>query len=427
MFALPLVWVVAGVGLLGLVGFDLVATVLHPEVESPLSTRFQHLTWRLLVALERIVPERAGVPLLLNWGLPLMVVGLIALWLALLALGFALIYAPWLGDPAVFGATTPITPTLGTALYYSGVTLATLGYGDIQPHSAPVRALAVAEAVSGALTIALGVAYVLAVYPALAHKRTAAVVLDAEVAGQADALPLVRRYANRPGSVDGALFTTLRALALDLLAITQAHAMHPVLYYAHARRIQHSFLRMLVTTQSLVGLLRYGLSPERHPEVVANPQLLLLEQTLHYSLRRLSASLHIPPIAQLERQAEEQRLVAEFARLGAEVERIGLVAARGRVAVPVLVGVETATDPGAAGPAPTTAQAEAVTYRGEAALLDPALDLRGTSPVEAYLVFRLETDPQLAAYAAASGYRLDAARADYPTRWWTGGQPAAHG
>ncbi len=424
-FAPPLVLVVAGVALIGLVVFDMVATVLHPEVESPLSTRFQRLTWRLLLALDRIVPKRQDVSLLLNWGLPLMVVGLIALWLALLTVGFAFIYAPWLGDPAVFGANNPIEPTLGTALYYSGVTLATLGYGDIQPRVEPFRSLAVVEALAGALTIAFGVAYVLAVYPALSQKRTAAVALDAEVAGQADALPLVRRYTNAQDTVDDALFTTLRALGLDLLAITQAHETHSVLYYAHARRIQHSFLRMLVTTQSLVGLLRYGLSPERHPTLVANPQLLLLEQALHYSLRRLSASLHIPPIVRPDHQVEEQRLGAEFAELCAELERIGLVAARDGVAAPVLVGVETATDPGDDAQERTAAREEALTYRGEAEVLDPAMDLSGTSPVAAYIVFRLETDPQIAAYAAASGYQLAAARADYPTSWWTGGNGAA--
>ena len=48
--------------------------------------------------------------------------------------------------------------------------------------------------------------------------------------------------------------------------------------------------------QSLVGLLRYGLSPDRHGRIVRDPQLLLLEQSLHYSLQQLSSSLHIPNV-----------------------------------------------------------------------------------------------------------------------------------
>src|SRR3712207_4749700 len=110
-----------------------------------------------------------------------MVGGLIVLWLALLTVGFALVYYPWLADPAVFASDNPIDPDFGTALYYSGVTLATLGYGDILPLVEPFRALAVVEALGGALTIAFGVAYVLAVYPALSQKRTVAAALDAEV------------------------------------------------------------------------------------------------------------------------------------------------------------------------------------------------------------------------------------------------------
>ncbi|CAA9215633.1 MAG: hypothetical protein AVDCRST_MAG26-300 [uncultured Chloroflexia bacterium] len=424
-FVPSFIYVVAGVVLIGVVGCDIVATVLHPEVESPLSTRLQRLTWRMLMALDRIVPKRNGVQVVLNWGLPLMVAGLIALWLALLTVGFALVYYPWLGDPAVFAATNPIDRNFGTALYYSGVTLATLGYGDIQPLVEPFRVLAVAEALGGALTIAFGVAYVLAVYPALSQKRTVASALDAEVAGQADALPMVRRYVDKHGNVDDYLFPNLRELGLDLLAITQAHETHPVLYYAHSRRIQHSFLRILVTAQNLVGLLRYGLSTERHATIVFNPQLLLLEQSLHYSLRRLSASLHIPPIERPGRRAEEQGLAAEFAKLCDELERIGLVSARASVAVPVLLGSAISTDPGEDGEAPSTAMEEAFTYTGEPDLLDPALDLTSNDPVESYIVFRLETDPRIAAYAAASGYRIEDARADYPTSWWTGGNRAA--
>ncbi len=421
MVAPAIVFVLAGLVLIGLVGFDIEATVLHPEVESPLSTRFQRLTWRVLLALDRIAPNRRGVHIVLNWGLPAMVGGLIVLWLALLTVGFALVYYPWLGDPAVFASDNPIDPNFGTALYYSGVTLATLGYGDILPLVEPFRALAVVEALGGALTIAFGVAYVLAVYPALSQKRTVAAALDAEVAGQADALPMLRRYSRERGDVDDDLFKNLRELGLDLLALTQAHETHPVLYYAHSRRVQHSFLRILVTAQNLVALLRYGLSTERHTAVVCNPQLLLLEQSLHYSLRRLSASLHIPPIQRPDRGAEEQRLAAEFAKLCDELDRIGLVSARAGVGAPVLVGTEIATDPGEDPQAPSTALEEAFVYSGNQEVLDPALDLTSTMSVESYIVFRLETDPHIAAYAAASGYKLDDARADYPTSWWTGG------
>ena len=58
----------------------------------------------------------------------------------------------------------------------------------------PLRLLAMLEAATGAVTTAFGVAYVLMVYPALSRIRALAIVLDAEVAGQANAVPLLRSY-----------------------------------------------------------------------------------------------------------------------------------------------------------------------------------------------------------------------------------------
>ena len=52
-----------------------------------------------------------------------------------------------------FGAERSIT-----ALYYSFVTLTTLGYGDITPVSASARMLSVVEAIIGQLYIAVLVA-----------------------------------------------------------------------------------------------------------------------------------------------------------------------------------------------------------------------------------------------------------------------------
>jgi hypothetical protein len=47
---------------------------------------------------------------------------------------------------------------LGGAVYFSFVTLATLGYGDVVPVSAPARGLAIVEAVGGQLYVAVLVA-----------------------------------------------------------------------------------------------------------------------------------------------------------------------------------------------------------------------------------------------------------------------------
>ena len=61
-----------------------------------------------------------------------------------------------LGEAGAGGA--PAAITLPTAIYYSFVTLATLGYGDIVPKTEVARGLAVLEAIGGQLYIAVTIA-----------------------------------------------------------------------------------------------------------------------------------------------------------------------------------------------------------------------------------------------------------------------------
>jgi hypothetical protein len=414
-----------GTALIALVQFDILATILHPEVESPLSTRFQQLTWRILKLIACAIGQGDATTRVLNWGLPLMVAGLIGLWAILLTIGFALLYYPWIGSSTFFIAPTTSRSSAIDALYYSGSTLTTLGAADIQPVTWPFRLLAVLESATGAITTAFGVAYVLMVYPALSRLRALAVVLDAEVAGHASAVPMVRRYLVESQAWSPDLVHRLRGLAVELLAIAEVHETQPVIYYAHPRRVQHSFVRVLVLTQSLVGLLRYGLSPDRHRELVQNPQLLLLEQTLHYSLRRLNTSLHVRAVDRADDPAARARLAADYQTLCVTIDQLGLTSARTMATQPVPVLVETEM-PQEEAPLPDIrregnerppAQPPAASEAS-----DPALDQVSDSAVEAYRIFREATDEYINAYAAASGYSITAVRADYATTWWKSGR-----
>jgi len=60
------------------------------------------------------------------------------------------------------GTSTSLDPP--HAIYFSFVTIATLGYGDIVPVSAPARGLAIVEAVSGQMYLAVLVARLVSLY-----------------------------------------------------------------------------------------------------------------------------------------------------------------------------------------------------------------------------------------------------------------------
>lgn len=401
----------AGFLLLVLVLFDILVTVFHPHVESPLSNRFHRVTWQIFRLCDRLAGARADRWGILGWALPVMIPGLIVSWLAIILVAFALIYLPWITDPAVFARAEASVIRLADALYFSGATLTTVGFGDIHPIAWPVRLIAVVEAGSGIITVSLSVAYLLSVYPQMAQKRRVAIALDADVAGRPSALPFVRRYLSPDAAQSNEIGLRLRELANEILTLAESHEAHPVLFYARPPHVRYSFLRLLVTLQNLVALLRYGLSPACHGHIVNNPQLLLLEQTVHYSLRRLNASCHIGAVDRDSSDAIVAELEADFNRICDDLEALGLMSARQQVtgAVPAVVAA-TANPEGLAPPNSPVAVPGENTF-------DPALDLRTSSPATAYIAFRLATDPYISAYADATAFALVDARRDFDTAW----------
>jgi hypothetical protein len=153
---------------------DISMTVLHVQAESPLSNAANRLVWRLLKGVTAPLPRRLRDEVL-AWGLPIMVGAGLGLWIVLYVVGFGLVYLPMLGDPALFSGTNrPVGASLEDATYFSAVTFFTLGYGDVVPVHPVPRLLAIVEAASGLLAIALTVAYLLAVYPFIAREQALA-------------------------------------------------------------------------------------------------------------------------------------------------------------------------------------------------------------------------------------------------------------
>lgn len=72
--------------------------------------------------------------------------------------------------PGTFVATGEFS--LMSALYFSFITLATLGYGDIVPRSDITRAIAIVEAVGGQLFLAVMVARLISLYARVEPEKT---------------------------------------------------------------------------------------------------------------------------------------------------------------------------------------------------------------------------------------------------------------
>lgn len=160
-------WAVSGIGLLvvALTLRDIFHTLWHPSGIGALSRAVLLLAWR---ARTRVLPagsrDLAG---------PLGLVAVVVSWTGLVVAGFVLVYWPHVPEGFTYGSS--LTPgrsaDVSEALYLSMVTVATLGYGDIQPATVALRVLAPVQALVGFVLLTAAISWVLQVYPALGRRR----------------------------------------------------------------------------------------------------------------------------------------------------------------------------------------------------------------------------------------------------------------
>ena len=141
-------------------------TLFHPSGRGALSLAIFKATWHLSGHLGPRARSVAG---------PLAMVATILAWVALLVLGWALIYLPALPEGFTFAPPGDAERAeLADAVYVSWVTQSTLGYGDITPATEVLRILAPLQATLGFALFTMAVTWVLSVYPALHRQRALA-------------------------------------------------------------------------------------------------------------------------------------------------------------------------------------------------------------------------------------------------------------
>jgi hypothetical protein len=348
---------------------DVVMTVLHVQVESPISNHLNRRFWKLLLMMSRRLAPRARDEVL-GWGAPMMIGGIVAFWSILYIVGFALLYEPFVHDASAF-ALLDVEPrsALGDALYFSALSFFTLGYGEIVPVHPIARLLAVLQGALGLTTLSLSVTYLLSVYPLISRKMGLAESLNLETGGRADGVTLAARYVS--GGRYEALAQRLTGINDELLKLGQSHGLYPVLYYVRPREAYLSFVRILAIIQGIVATLRYGLDPDEYADVVTDPRLVILEEGLLSTLHMLAASSHL--VLDGEARADPRAADRDYQALCAALRQAGLAVA-----------------------------APAAPHDRDAA--------------DAHARFRAATDRYIRAYAANSGYDIDAVHAPY-SRW----------
>src|ERR1044072_4490001 len=177
---------IAGIILLGFVVRDVHITILHSSGRNgPLSRILVQSIWRIGLGSAFRLSRGRRDKRLSSIG-PLLMPSLIGLYILLLIIGFGLIYYPHMPEHFSINAEA-ISPRWIESFYFSGITLTTLGYGDIVPRTNAMRIVAFLESASGFGLISLSITYLLTVYRALERKRTVAASFYYAAEGGADA------------------------------------------------------------------------------------------------------------------------------------------------------------------------------------------------------------------------------------------------
>lgn len=146
---------------------DAFQTLFHPSGKGRLSRALIYGVWKAT----RLVARRY--PTALQIAGPLGFLVTLATWTAMLTLGWAFIYWPHLPD--VFSFDPGIDPSYNsgfdTALYFSIVSLTTVGYGDILPNANWLRTIAPMQALTGFGLLTASITWLLSIFPALSHRR----------------------------------------------------------------------------------------------------------------------------------------------------------------------------------------------------------------------------------------------------------------
>ncbi|HYN86580.1 MAG TPA: potassium channel family protein [Pyrinomonadaceae bacterium] len=279
---------IAGVALLLFVAYDVYDTILEARGRSgPASELLFRAVWRTW----RFVCFRLSRQRRHRWlhhvG-PVLLPTLIATYIVLLVVGFALLYYPRM--PGHFNVAESIGPiTWFESFYFSGVTLTTVGFGDITPRSTSMRVVALIEGASGFALISLAVTYLLSVYGALERKRAVALSFYHQAGEGADVAGFIAHHF--AGGRFLGLEATLRVATRDIQELLEAHVEHPIIHYFHPVEVYKGLPRVLFLTLEAPSVIHACLDPDEYEQLVRHPEVSNIEASARHVLGELVASL----------------------------------------------------------------------------------------------------------------------------------------
>lgn len=229
--------------------YDLFHSVLMPrpsvtQVEfAPFFTRHVWRLWRFLAPPTMSVRRREA--RLAAFG-PVMLISLLAIWVAALILGYGLILSG-------LGQQVSGPGGFGTALFVSAQGFLTLGFGVVGPVGTLARLAVTLEAASGLGVVAMVVSLLFALFQAFQRREVLVVDLDATAGAPPSGLQILESCA-APGMGEhlGRVFGDWRRWAAEVL---ESHLAYPVLIYFRSSHDNEAWLNSFGAVMDAAALL----------------------------------------------------------------------------------------------------------------------------------------------------------------------------
>jgi len=263
---------VLGAVVIAVTALDVFLTVMHPTRRGPLTSALSRGAFVSLRAMARTLDRRT----VMSPAGPLAMMAIFAGWVVLFWVGYALVYLPNLTDLAFRSSVDYDDRDLLEALYFSGMALSTVGFGDIVAGTDGYRIISVLEAATGFAVITAAISYLLSVYPKVSDERVAARSAQSQAQDLAKAARMVRGE------------SYLVNLHQQLLLLDEDTERFPVLFFFHSKDPNASMYTFLRGTATVCLMARWAVCPERveHARRYGEELQQSLDRTIdHYAMR----------------------------------------------------------------------------------------------------------------------------------------------